>query len=156
MFGALIGASQWLDDSQAPPVSLRANVPPQGVVLHKIKESIKKPYESVCSTRSNALFRGAHSLCVLAIPMSQAAFALGPPVAAQYRVGMTQIDYEDTNPTPRTLALTLPYPASVANGRAKARMPFFTNLHLYENAPIVPDGVKRALILFSHGHGSNG
>ncbi len=35
-------------------------------------------------------------------------------------------------------------------------MMFFDNLHLHVDAPIVSDEVKRPLIMFSHGAGSNG
>lgn len=35
-------------------------------------------------------------------------------------------------------------------------MLFFTNLHLHVDAPVVTDTLKRLLIMFSHGAGSNG
>ncbi|MFX8786230.1 hypothetical protein ABTM90_20620, partial [Acinetobacter baumannii] len=31
-----------------------------------------------------------------------------------------------------------------------------TNLNLYKDAPVVSDGVKRPLVMFSHGAGGNG
>jgi predicted dienelactone hydrolase len=84
------------------------------------------------------------------------AFAQSGPVPAQYQVGMKQLEYVDTGEGGRVLSLTLFYPAAVASGATPLRMPFFTNLHLYVNAPILADGMKRPLVMFSHGHGSNG
>ncbi len=75
---------------------------------------------------------------------------------APYPVGMKQLEYVDTAPGHRHLALTLFYPAVPRAGAAPLRMPFFTNLQLYPDADIVPDAVKRPLVMFSHGHGSNG
>ncbi|RFU49310.1 lipoprotein signal peptide [Paraburkholderia sp. DHOC27] len=76
---------------------------------------------------------------------------------APYPVGMTQLEYVDPAPGHRALALTLFYPAvPQASSSAPLRMPFFTNLHLYRDADIVADSVKRPLVMFSHGHGSNG
>jgi len=76
---------------------------------------------------------------------------------APYPVGMKQIEYVDRAQGNRRLALTLFYPAVPQNSSATPlHMPFFTNLHLYRDADIVSDGVKRPLVMFSHGHGSNG
>ncbi len=107
-------------------------------------------------TQHEAMFRILRWVGLCAIVASSTAFAQGGGIAPQYRVGMTQLEYEDTSPTPRTLALTLFYPATVPEGARELHMPFFTNLHLYPNAPIVQDGIRRPLIVFSHGHGSNG
>jgi predicted dienelactone hydrolase len=72
-----------------------------------------------------------------------------------YPVGMKQMEYVD--PTDgRHLAFALFYPAARVEGAALNHMLFFTNLHLYDNAPVVADTVKRPLIMFSHGAGSNG
>jgi predicted dienelactone hydrolase len=76
----------------------------------------------------------------------------GPP----YPVGMKQMEYVDAAQGNRHLALTLFYPAVLNKSDVPLRMIFFTNLHLYKNADVVSDGVKRPLIMFSHGHGSNG
>jgi predicted dienelactone hydrolase len=67
---------------------------------------------------------------------------------------MKQLEYTDQDN--RQLSIALFYPASVPSGATEVRMPFYTNLQLYANAPIISDGVKRPLIMFSHGHGSNG
>jgi hypothetical protein len=42
------------------------------------------------------------------------------------------------------------------NSVAPYHMLIFTNLHLHVDAPVVTDTLKRALIVFSHGAGSNG
>jgi predicted dienelactone hydrolase len=42
------------------------------------------------------------------------------------------------------------------NSATPYHMLFFTNLHLYLNAPEVVDTRKHPLIMFSHGAGSNG
>jgi len=75
---------------------------------------------------------------------------------APYPVGMTQLEYVDTAQGDRHLALTLFYPAVLSNSDVPLHMIFFTNLRLYKNAQMVSDNVKRPLIMFSHGHGSNG
>lgn len=76
--------------------------------------------------------------------------------AAKYPVGMTQVEYVEGGEGGRTLALALFYPATPGATASPMRTTFFTNLRLYMDAPIVADGVKRPLILFSHGRGSNG
>jgi len=70
-------------------------------------------------------------------------------------VGLKQLEYlAEGN---RHLALTMFYPAAVRD-RSAARfvMPFFTNLELYKDAEPAFNGVKRPLVMFSHGRGSNG
>jgi predicted dienelactone hydrolase len=73
-----------------------------------------------------------------------------------YPVGMKQMEYAD--PTDgRHLAFALFYPAAAPDSAAAPyHMLFFTNLHLYVDAPVVADTLKRPLIMFSHGAGSNG
>ncbi|MFM0508177.1 alpha/beta hydrolase family protein [Paraburkholderia sp. RL17-373-BIF-A] len=83
-------------------------------------------------------------------------FAQSIQPGAPYPVGMKQLEYVDTAQGNRHLALTLFYPAVPASSATPTRMVFFTNLHLYKNADIVSDGIKRPLVMFSHGHGSNG
>ena len=74
-----------------------------------------------------------------------------------YPVGMKQLEYIDPGQGGRHLALALFYPAVIPTGSAgPLHMTFFTNLHLYKDAEIVSDGVKRPLVMFSHGRGSNG
>jgi predicted dienelactone hydrolase len=76
-------------------------------------------------------------------------------IAGPYPVGMKQMEYVD--PTDgRHLAFALFYPAAPAQGAALDHIIFFTNLHLYADAPVVADMTKRPLIMFSHGAGSNG
>jgi predicted dienelactone hydrolase len=69
---------------------------------------------------------------------------------------MKQLEYVD--PTDgRHLAFALFYPAAAPDSAAAPyHMLFFTNLHLYVDAPVVADTLKRPLIMFSHGAGSNG
>ena len=72
-----------------------------------------------------------------------------------YPVGMRQMEYLD--PTDgRHLAFALFYPAVPSDSSAPYKMTFFTNLHLHVDAPVVADTLKRPLIMFSHGAGSNG
>jgi predicted dienelactone hydrolase len=74
----------------------------------------------------------------------------------QYPVGMKQIEYVDPSDG-RHLALAMFYPAMPpATSAVPYRMRFFTNLNFYVDAPIVANEAKRPLVLFSHGHGSNG
>ena len=55
------------------------------------------------------------------------------------------------------MALSLLFPAEPPGPDATPlRLPFFTNVHLYRNAPIVADQVRRPVVVFSHGRGSNG
>jgi predicted dienelactone hydrolase len=77
-------------------------------------------------------------------------------IGGPYPVGMKQMEYID--PTDgRHLAFALFYPAAAPdNSVAPYHMLFFTNLHLYVDAPVVTDTLKRPLIMFSHGAGSNG
>jgi predicted dienelactone hydrolase len=77
-------------------------------------------------------------------------------IGGPYPVGMKQMEYVDPADG-RHLAFTLFYPAALAdNSAAPYHMPFFTNLHLHMDAPVVADTLKRPLIMFSHGAGSNG
>jgi predicted dienelactone hydrolase len=77
-------------------------------------------------------------------------------IAGPYPVGMKQMEYIDPNDG-RHLAFALFYPAAPPDTSAALYgMLFFTNLHLYKDAPVVADTLKRPLIMFSHGAGSNG
>lgn len=73
---------------------------------------------------------------------------------ALYPVGMTQVEFVD--PADRPLNFILIYPATPDSAAAPFKMFFSTNLHLYKDAPIVADGLKRPLVMFSHGAGGNG
>jgi predicted dienelactone hydrolase len=83
------------------------------------------------------------------------AFAQIAEIAGVYPVGMKQMEYIDPADG-RHLAFALFYPAAPADGAALNHMRFFTNLHLYVDAPVVADTRKRPLVMFSHGAGSNG
>ena len=76
--------------------------------------------------------------------------------AGPYRVGMTQIEYFEPAKGGRPLDLMLMYPAAPAATAVPFKIFLATNLHLYKDAPVVSDGLKRPLIMFSHGAGGNG
>jgi predicted dienelactone hydrolase len=76
--------------------------------------------------------------------------------AASFPVGMRQLEYIDSREGSRHLALTVFYPAVGSAAALQFVMPFFANLNLYKDAEPAFDGVKRPLVMFSHGRGSNG
>jgi predicted dienelactone hydrolase len=76
--------------------------------------------------------------------------------AASFPVGMRQLEYIDAHGGGRHLALTVFYPAIGSPAAARFVMPFFANLTLYNDAEPAFDGIKRPLVMFSHGRGSNG
>ncbi len=85
---------------------------------------------------------------------------LGHPAVAQtqeahHKVGMTQVEFTDPFDG-RKLNHLLIYPALPAPAAKPARLLFFTELELYENAPALDDAVRRPLVVFSHGAGGNG
>ena len=49
----------------------------------------------------------------------------------------------------------LVYPAAPDSAATPYKVPLATNLHLYLDAPIAADGLKRPLVMFSHGAGGN-
>lgn len=77
-----------------------------------------------------------------------------PSATTRYHVGMKQMEFVAADG--RHLAFALFYPASIKKGMAPLPTTFFTNLHFYKDAPPLSDGIKRPLIMFSHGYGSNG
>jgi len=84
---------------------------------------------------------------------------ISPALAAEqettplYPVGLRQIEFVDG---PRHLALAMFYPAERADKSATPlAMPFFTNLHLYKDAPLAAANGRYPLVMFSHGRGSN-
>ncbi len=84
------------------------------------------------------------------------AMAQTTEIGGPYPVGMKQMESVDPADG-RHLAFALFYPAAPPDSSAVPyRMTFFANLHLYADAPAVPDTIKRPLIMFSHGAGSNG
>jgi predicted dienelactone hydrolase len=76
--------------------------------------------------------------------------------AALYPVGMTQLEYVDPSDGGRRLNLMLIYPAAPATTAVPFKIFLATNLNLYKDAPVVSDGLKRPLVMFSHGAGGNG
>jgi predicted dienelactone hydrolase len=69
---------------------------------------------------------------------------------------MTQVEFADPAAGGRPLDFLMIYPAAPKADAAPYKMFLSTNLHLYLDAPIVADGLKRPLIMFSHGAGGNG
>lgn len=72
-----------------------------------------------------------------------------------YPVGMRQIEY--VSPVDgRHLDYMLIYPATPDATAAPFKIFLSANLHLHKDAPVVNDGLKRPLVMFSHGAGGNG
>jgi predicted dienelactone hydrolase len=69
---------------------------------------------------------------------------------------MTQVEYIDAANGGRPLDYMLIYPAGSNAGATPFRVLFSTNLHLHKDAPVVRDGLKHPLVMFSHGAGGNG
>ncbi len=72
------------------------------------------------------------------------------------RVGMTMVEFHDPADGARPLDYMLIYPANPAPGTKPFKMFLYTNLHLYKDAPVLADGLRRPLVIFSHGAGGNG
>jgi predicted dienelactone hydrolase len=73
-----------------------------------------------------------------------------------YPVGMTQIEYSDPTQGDRPLNYMLIYPAAPDIAATPFKVFLSTKLRLYKDAPIVSDGLKHPLVVFSHGAGGNG
>ena len=73
-----------------------------------------------------------------------------------YPVGMRQVEYVDPAGGGRPLDYMLIYPAAPEAAATPFKLFLSTKLHLYKDAPIVTDGVKHPLVVFSHGAGGNG
>jgi len=73
-----------------------------------------------------------------------------------YIVGMTQIEYSDPIQGDRPLNYMLIYPAAPDIAATPFKVFLSTKLRLYKDAPIVSDGLKHPLVVFSHGAGGNG
>jgi predicted dienelactone hydrolase len=84
------------------------------------------------------------------------AFAQGVGPSALYSVGMRQVEFVDPAEGGRPLDVMLLYPAAPAAAAVPFKIFLATNLHLYKDAPVVSDGLKRPLVMFSHGAGGNG
>lgn len=93
--------------------------------------------------------------CGLAVYPVSAAAQSAPPTA-RYSAGMTQVEFADPAEGGRPLDYMLIYPATPGRGAVPFNIFMSTNLHLYKDAPMVADGMRRPLVLFSHGAGGNG
>jgi predicted dienelactone hydrolase len=94
-------------------------------------------------------------LCSIWICLA-AILLIAPAQAADtYKVGIRQIEFADTHYGDRTLAVAIFYPATVDGESQQFKLPFFTNLELYEDAVLAPSDRKRPLVMLSHGRGSN-
>jgi predicted dienelactone hydrolase len=90
---------------------------------------------------------------IVLCPQSVLAQAVLP--AAVYPVGMVQVEFIDPAEGGRPLDYMLIYPAAPESTAAPFKMFMAANLHLYKDAPIVSDGLKHPLVMFSHGAGGN-
>jgi hypothetical protein len=86
------------------------------------------------------------------------AYALDQAVlpTTSYPVGMRQVEYVDPTGGGRSLDYMLIYPAAPEAAAIPFKLFLSTKLHLYKDAPIVTDGLKHPLVVFSHGAGGNG
>ena len=89
-------------------------------------------------------------------PWPAIARAQGVLPAGLSPVGMTQLEFTDPAEGGRPLDLMLLYPATPAASAVPFKIFLATNLHLYKDAPVVSDGLRRPLVVFSHGAGGNG
>jgi predicted dienelactone hydrolase len=106
-------------------------------------------------SRFTRFFIGAIVYCgPAACPASALAQAVLP--TALYPVGMTQVEFSDPAEGGRPLDYMLIYPATPDNAATPSKIFLYSNLHLYMDAPIASDGLKRPLVMFSHGAGGNG
>jgi len=90
--------------------------------------------------------------------MAWSAYALDQAAlpTTSYPVGMTQIEYSDPTQGDRPLNYMLIYPAAPDIAATPFKVFLSTKLRLYKDAPIVSDGLKHPLVVFSHGAGGNG
>ena len=81
-------------------------------------------------------------------------FAASPGFAAAeppHPVGLKQIEFTDRD---RQIALAVFYPATLSdNAAAPTGLPFYTDLHLYQDAELAEG--RHPLVMLSHGRGSN-
>jgi len=112
-------------------------------------------------TRGNRLIRrlvGGAKWSVIALCGFAASTALAQGILPniRYPVGMTQVEYIDSANSGRPLNYMLIYPAAPQASATLFKIFLSTNLHLYKDAPIAAGGLKRPLVVFSHGAGGNG
>jgi predicted dienelactone hydrolase len=77
-------------------------------------------------------------------------------LTTSYPVGMTQVEYSDPTQDDRPLNYMLIYPAAPDTAATPFKVFLSTKLRLFKDAPIVSDGLKHPLVVFSHGAGGNG
>ena len=114
-----------------------------------IRKAFLFAQRGAAATRHTALF-------ATLLAMSPAATLAQGTHAPSFPVGMRQLEYIDAHEGGRHLALTVFYPAAGSPPAARFVMPFFANLNLYKDAEPAFDGIRRPLVMFSHGRGSNG
>jgi predicted dienelactone hydrolase len=93
--------------------------------------------------------------CVLVVASAKVESQTVLP-GARYQVGATQVEFVDPSDGGRALNYLLIYPAAPTADSPAFKVHLSANLHLYKNAPIVNDGLKHPLVMFSHGAGGNG
>ena len=101
-----------------------------------------------------AVYFGIMYCFLMALPVNaiaQAALSTVP-----YPVGMTQVEFTSAAEGNRPLDYMLIYPTTPHGAATTFNIFMSTNLHLYKDAPIVADGLKHPLVVFSHGAGGNG
>ena len=122
---------------------------------HDVPDFIRKFFLSV-HRRAVAAHRAF--LCATLLPASPAAtLAQSPQGGASFPVGIRELEYIDPHEGGRHLTLSVFYPAAIRERPAAPFvMPFFTKLNLYKDAEPAFGTSKHALVMFSHGRGSNG
>lgn len=99
----------------------------------------------------SGLVRGAAAALGL---LASCVTARALPATTTYEAGMTQVEYRA--PDGRLLDYMLIYPAVPQSGAVPVKIFLSTDLHLYQGAPVVRDGERHPLVVFSHGAGGNG
>jgi predicted dienelactone hydrolase len=113
---------------------------------------------TICSGRRGrvGILTGLAAICFSWALQNATALAQIKQAADLYLVGMTQVEFMDPAEGGRPLNLMLIYPAAPIATADPFKIFLATNLHLYKDAPIVSDGLKHPLVMFSHGAGGNG
>jgi predicted dienelactone hydrolase len=73
-----------------------------------------------------------------------------------YPVGMRMEEFVEPGEGHRPLDYMLIYPAAPDRAATPFKIFLYSNLHLYKDAPVVADQLRRPLVVFSHGAGGNG
>jgi predicted dienelactone hydrolase len=113
---------------------------------------------TICSCRRGrvGILTGLAAVCFGWALQNAMALAQIKQAADLYPVGMTQVEFVDPAEGGRPLNFMLIYPAAPMVAAVPFKIFLATNLHLYKDAPIVSDGLKHPLVMFSHGAGGNG